>query len=168
MRLSAKLAHVGAAAPAVEALVAAGCERSAIEIYSNEPVELPPGSLDRPSRMSLYAVLGAIINGTAATAFMFWTQQDYPLPTGGMPLISGWATAVVSFEMAMAGAIAGTLIGLLWEAKLVWRTPEGPPQVLDGDAIIIEAPVEEAVRERAAAFLHEAGAVKIAWREERQ
>ena len=39
-----------------------------LDIFSEEPVEYPRGVLDRPSRMSLASVLGAIAFGSLATA----------------------------------------------------------------------------------------------------
>jgi len=84
-------------------------------------VEFPRGVLDRPSRMSLVSVLGAILVGTLATAFIRWTQHNYPLVTGGMPIFSFWATGVITFEMTMLGAIVSTFGCFLWESGLVRR-----------------------------------------------
>jgi hypothetical protein len=96
-------------------------------------LELPPGFHHR-SRASLLAVLGAVINGGLATAFMFYTQQDYPIVTGGMPLRSWWATGVITYELTMAGAVAGLTVALIWEAGLLRRRkPPAPP--LDNNAV---------------------------------
>ena len=43
-------------------------QRRDLDVFSEEPVEFRRGVLDRPSRMSLVSVLGAIVFGTAATA----------------------------------------------------------------------------------------------------
>ena len=87
--------------------------------------------------MSLFAVFAALAAGTGVTAFMFYTQQDYPLVTGGMPLTSGWATGVVTFEMTMAGAILGTAFMFLWESGLLRRSPRAAPELPD-DGIILQ------------------------------
>jgi len=79
---------------------------------------LPRGALDRPSRMSLASVLGAIVNGLLATAFIYWTQHNYKLVTGGMPLFSFWATGVITYEMTMLGAILATFFWFLRESGL--------------------------------------------------
>jgi hypothetical protein len=84
-------------------------------------VEFPRGVLDRPSRMSVVSVLGAILLGTLATAFIRWAQQNYRLVTGGMPIFSFWATGVITFEMTMLGAIVSTFGWFLWESGLIRR-----------------------------------------------
>ena len=45
------------------ALQAAGIDAGDMDVFSEEPVEFPRGVLDRPSRMSLAAVVGAIVAG---------------------------------------------------------------------------------------------------------
>ena len=136
---------------AVRALLAAGSDKSEIEIFSERPVELPPGLLEREGHTSLAAVLGGIANGCLATGFIYYTQHDYPLITGGMPLSSGWATGVITYELTMAGAIAGTILAFLWEAGLFRRRKAGPPPVLKNGSIFVQVactresagPVEE-------------------------
>ena len=68
--------------------------------------------------MSLFAVLGALLGGGLTTAFIFYTKLDYPLVTGGMPLTSGWATGVVTFEFTMGGAVVGRF--LRFYGKVDW------------------------------------------------
>ena len=145
---------------AINALADAGFERSSVQLFSSKPVELPAGSLDRPSRISLYAAVGAILSGAAATTFVYWTQQDYPLITGGMPINSGWATGVITFETTMAGAIAGTLFGLIVEGGFLrfWRwRPARPPA--DG-TVLVRVP-DGGRTEEAARILRESGGVLV-------
>ena len=125
-------------AAAIDALVALGIPKQAMEMYSRRPVDVHPPLLPRASRMSLFAVLAAIAAGTGVTAFVFWTQLDYPLVTGGMPLNSGWATGVVTYEMTMAGAVFGTLLMLLWEGKLVGGRSRRPVPDLSDESIILQ------------------------------
>src|ERR1051326_3361668 len=77
---------------AIDSLRAAGVAAYDMDLFSEEPVELPRGVLDRPSRMSLVAVTGAILFGSLATAFVSFAQHNYKLITGGMPVFSFWAT----------------------------------------------------------------------------
>jgi hypothetical protein len=90
-------------------------------------VEFARGILDRPSRMSLASVSGAILFGTLATAFIWWTQHNYKLITGGMPIFSFWATGVITFEMTMLGAIVTTFGWFLWESGLMRKRDRGAP-----------------------------------------
>jgi hypothetical protein len=132
MWLTAEYPDEGLLAAGVTALLDGGFESSAIEVYSRRPVELPHGFVHRPSRASLVAVLGALVNGCLATAFMFYTQHDYPLVTGGMPLYSWWATGVVTYELTMAGAVAGVVFAFLWEAGLLRRHKPPAPALENG------------------------------------
>ena len=85
MYLNAEFADTEAVTDAVRSIGSMGLSKDRIELFSTKPVDLEPGVLDRSSRMSLFAVLGALLGGGLTTAFMFYTQLDYPLVTGGMP-----------------------------------------------------------------------------------
>ena len=145
---------------AVGALASDGVPKSALELYSRRPVETDPPILPRQSRMSLVAVLTAIAFGTGATAFMFWVQTDYPLVTGGMPITSGWATGVVTFEATMAGAVFGIFLALLWESGLIRRRGRAPLPALPGDGIVLQVETRgDNGSERA--VLVESGALRV-------
>lgn len=127
---------------AIEALEGAGFRRAAMEMYSSRPVEADPPLLPRRSRMSLGAVLAALLAGGGMTGFMYWTQLDYPLVTGGMPLNSGWATGVVTFESTMAGAVFGTFCMLLWESGLLRRAGAAPAPEVPDEGIVLQVACE--------------------------
>ena len=135
-RLHAEFKDSRTAAGAVRALVARGVPLEAIELYSRRPVELCHSLLRRKSRMSLVAVLSAAVAGGTATTLLYRAQLDYPLVTGGMPINSGWATGVVTFETTMAGAVLGILATLLWEGRLLMRRMPPAPPVPSGGAVI--------------------------------
>ncbi len=129
MYLVARFDDQDLVAPACLALLEAGFPARTIEVFSQRPVRLPePLFAPRPSRMPLVAVLGALVNGGLATAFMFYTQRDYPIVTGGMPLRSWWATGVITYELTMAGAVAGLVLGFLWESGLLRRRRAPAPE----------------------------------------
>ena len=158
--LHAEFSQPEAAAAAVADLAAAGVSRDAMELYSLRPVELDPPPLPRRSRMSLTAVLSAISVGGGATILMYWAQRDYPLVTGGMPINSGWATGVVTFETTMAGAVIGIFAALLWESGLIRRRKRTPVPNLPDEGVVLQ--VAE-VRDAAALeeSLRAAGATKV-------
>lgn len=112
---------------AIRQLRSAGIEPESLDLFSAEPVELARGVLNRPSRMSLAAVSAAVAFGLLATAFIRYTQNDYRLDTGGMPLFSFWATGVVTYEMAMLGAIVATFAWFLRESGLMRRRDKDVP-----------------------------------------
>ena len=151
--LHAEFARPEEAAGAIAGLAEAGVSRSAMELYSLRPVEMHPPPLPRRSRMSLIAVLSAITVGGGATALMYWAQRDYPLITGGMPINSGWATGVVTFETTMAGAVIGIFAALLWESGLIRRRKRAPVPSLPDEGVVLQvagvrdvAGIEESLR----------------------
>jgi hypothetical protein len=97
---------------------------------------------------------------------MFWTQRDYPLVTGGMPLTSFWAVGVIIFEMAMAGAMAGAVLGFLWESGLLRVTRKEPVPKLRDDAISLRVRCDEPRASKARETLIRAGAAEVTQLEE--
>ena len=133
-----------------------------LDVFSEEPVEFRRGVLDRPSRMSLAAVAGGIGFGLAATAFIWFAQHDYRLPTGGMPTFSLWATGVITFEMTMLGAIVSTFACFLWESGLLRRRDPGVPipEVEPGSLCLrVRCDAESAAR--ASDAMRRAGAIDV-------
>jgi hypothetical protein len=122
MYLIGEFREKDAAAAAIRRLRAGGITPAELDVFSEEPVEFPRGVLDRPSQMSLVSVSGAILFGTLATAFIWWSQHDFKLVTGGMPIFSFWATGVITFEMTMLGAIVATFGWFLWESGLIGKS----------------------------------------------
>jgi Protein of unknown function (DUF3341) len=116
-----------AVASAIHSLRAAGVNDFDIDLFSEEPVEFPRGVLDRPSHMSLVAVSGAIVLGAAATAFVWWAQNNYAVNTGGMPTFSFWGTGVITYETTMLGAVLATFGYFLWESGLIRKRDKSAP-----------------------------------------
>lgn len=129
-------------------------------IYSAKPVEFEPGVLDRPSRMSLVAVTCAVLTGLAMTGFMLWTQGDYPLVTGGMPLKSLWPIGVITYETTMLGAIAGIFLSFLIEGRF-FRKHSAPPEALDSEGLFLQIPCKASEFETLAEQLRAQGAVSV-------
>jgi hypothetical protein len=161
MLLSAEFREPEAAAAAIEALASQGFDKRAMDVFSAKPVEFHAGVLDRPSYMSALAVAGAIFNTLLATVFMFWTQQDYPLITGGMPLTSFWAVGVIIFEMAMAGAIAGAMAAFLWESGLFSGARKQPSPTPQDGVVYLRLRCDEPQASRASETMTQAGAVGV-------
>ena len=112
---------------AILALKAAGIDAGDMDVFSEEPVEFRRGILDRPSRMSLVAVLGAIVTGGLATAGVYAAQHNYQLTTGGMPIFSFWGTGVITYETTMLGSVLATFGWFLWESGLLRKRDKSIP-----------------------------------------
>lgn len=151
-----------AARAAIEALRSGGVSGKDLDLFSEEPVEFPRSVLDRPSRMSLASVGGAIVFGLAATGFVYWTQHNYSLVTGGMPLFSLWATGVITYEMTMLGAIVTTFAWFLWESGLIRkRDKTAPVPEVDPGAMCLRVRCRPEQASKAAETMRRAGATGV-------
>ena len=130
-------------------------------VFSDEPVEFPRGVLDRPTHMSLAAVLGAVMFLLSATSFVYFTQHNYPLVTGGMPLFSFWATGVIFYEMTMLGAIVTTFIWFLKESRLFRRQNAGPVPIVEPGWICLRVHCDAAQAAEVTHWLDRAGASSV-------
>jgi len=137
MYLKGEFDETQAAAKAIMDVKSRGLGSADVEVFSTEPVIFAPGVLDRPSRMSLVAVSGAITVGVLATWLVYYAQHSYPMVTGGMPLFSFWATGVVTFELTMLGAVVTTFLCFLWESGLFRDDPKAPVPVVDPGSICL-------------------------------
>ena len=146
---------------AIQVLKARGFDTAEIDIFSTEPVELPPGLLDRPSRMSLIAVAGAATLCLLAIAFVAYTQYNFRLITGGMPIFSFWATGVVFYEFTMLGAIAATFLWFLWEAGLLQKNHTAPLPAPDSGRIYLRLECDKEQVGLAGECLYKAGAASV-------
>jgi ActD protein len=70
------------------------------------------------TRIFLLASLGGVLGALFGFWFTRFTQLAYPLPTGGMPVVTSWTNGIIIYELTMLGAIATTLITLLVTAGL--------------------------------------------------
>jgi Protein of unknown function (DUF3341) len=114
---------------AIRALVdlkANGFTSADIAVFSDEPVEIPRDVLHRSSHMSLAAVIGAITSCLLTIGFVYFTQYNYPIVTGGMPIFSFWPTGVIFYELTMFGAIVTTFFWFLRESGLLRRNRRAP------------------------------------------
>jgi len=133
--LSADFPSVEPATKAVRDLKARGFGLADLVVFSDEPILFPRGVLDRPSHMSLTAVLGAITLMLLATGFIYFTQHNYPLITGGMPIFSFWATGIITYELTMFGAILSTFACFLWESGLIRKRDPAPVPLIRPERI---------------------------------
>src|SRR5690349_10776193 len=76
--------------------------------------------------MSLAAVIGAITSCLLTIGFVYFTQYNYPIVTGGMPIFSFWPTGVIFYELTMFGAIVTTFFWFLRESGLLRRNRRAP------------------------------------------
>jgi hypothetical protein len=149
------------AARAIRELKANGFGPDALDVFSNEPVEFADGVLDRPSRMSLVVVASALICCALTILFVRYTQYNYPLVTGGMPLFSFWSTGVVFYELTMLGAILSSFAWFLWESGLVRRRTPAPVPDVEPGVICLRVRCSDEQAQLASGQLEQAGATEV-------
>lgn len=133
MFIAADFLNKEAVIRAILNLKAAGFHSADLAVFSNESIEFPRSVLHRASRMSLAVVTGAVVFCLLTIGFVYFTQYNYPIITGGMPIFSFWATGVVFYELTMLGAIVTTFFWFLRESGLISRRRKLPvPRVEPG------------------------------------
>ncbi len=154
---------------AVNFLREVGIDAQDITALSSEPFEeYDLGLQDRRTPMPWLAALGGLIGGISGFLLAATTQKAYPLPTGGMPIVSLWPNGIITYELTMLGAIVATLLTLLATAQLPdW--PHWPkrkdqlydPEISDGKILIGVVNPPEGSRVEMEARLRQAGADQV-------
>lgn len=112
--------EVDTAVRSIEELRKAGM--TDLETYSPLPQHDLEHALHRPqSPVRLFTLVGGLTGAATGFALPIWTSLEWPLITGGMPIIALPTYVVPAFElMILFGALA-TVAGLFINARL------GPP-----------------------------------------
>lgn len=96
-----------AAGRAITGLRAAGVPDSAVIVQSSEP--FGPHEPEKGTWMPWIAVAGGLVGLGSGVALTSLTQLDWPLVSGGMPIVSIWPDLIPTFELTMLGAVLGTV-----------------------------------------------------------
>ena len=152
-----------AAERGMNALRAAGIAPEKIIIMSSEPFDRYHFTeADRKTLMPWLAALGGLVGGICGYLLARYTQVAYPINTGGMPLVSPWPTAIITYEMTMFGAVTTTVITLLITARLARRKPAlYDPEISNGMVLIGVMDPSDATRADLENRLRGAGAEQI-------
>jgi hypothetical protein len=111
---------VDAAAMTIERLRAAGIKR--MTVFSPVPShELEHALHAGESPVRLFTLVGGLTGAAAGFAFPTWTSMDWPLITGGKPIISMVAWTIIAFELTILFGALSTVAGLFINARLPQR-----------------------------------------------
>jgi hypothetical protein len=111
---------VDAAAETIERLRAAGMKR--ITVFSPVPShELEHALHAGESPVRLFTLVGGLTGAAAGFAFPTWTSLDWPMITGGKPIISIPAWVIIAFELTILFGALSTVAGLFISARLPQR-----------------------------------------------
>jgi hypothetical protein len=109
--------HLDATVDAIHGLREAGFKD--VTTYSPYPEhELEDALGYGPSIVRVFTLAGGMTGAAAGFAFTIFTSQDWPMVTGGKPLLSIPAYFVIAFEMAILFGALSTLIGLFISMRL--------------------------------------------------
>ena len=111
--------YLDSAVEAIESLRKAGFKKRAIQAYAPVPehdLEHAMGYGQSPVRV--FALVGALTGTATGFALAIFTSMDWPLVTGGKPIVSIPAFVVIAFEMTILFGALSTVIGLFINTRL--------------------------------------------------
>jgi len=146
---------------AVDALLSVGTPMSDIIVISSEPLARYRCRELKNVRMPWLVVCGAILAGLAGFLLASLTQKSPAIPTGGMPVRTLWTDGIVTYELAMLGAILTTSVVFLLTARLLVRNHlPYDPEVSKGKVMVGIASAPDALRSKIAALFLAIGEIR--------
>jgi hypothetical protein len=110
-------AEVDGAVEAIEKLRAAGLGR--IVTFSPMPSHDLEHALHPPqSPIRMFTLIGGLTGAATGFTLPTWTSLDWPLVTGGKPIISIPPMVIIAFELTILFAALSTIAGLFINARL--------------------------------------------------
>ncbi len=108
-----------AAADALDALRADGFGKGELEVLTGTPYpEGTFGEAEPVHSLFRFPLIGAACGFIVGLLLTTGTQLAYPLATGGKPILSIPAMAIIIYEGTMLGAIIFTVFGVIFESRL--------------------------------------------------
>lgn len=90
-----------------------------VEVLSPMPLhEVQKILPQKPSRVRWFTFLGGLIGLGIGIGFPIYTVKEWPLITGGKPLVTMPAFIIVAFELLILAGAIFTLLGLFFTARL--------------------------------------------------
>jgi hypothetical protein len=130
---------------------------SPLPSHELEHVLRPPKS---PVR--LFTLVGGLTGTATGFALPTWTSMDWPLVTGGKPIISLPAWVIIAFELTILFGALSTVAGMLIVARLPNRKPLAvydPSFSSDRFGVYVRVPADRDGEVRQ--VLREAGALEV-------
>jgi hypothetical protein len=120
--LLASFDYLDSTVEAIRALRKAGhSEITAYTPYPEHHIEEALGWKQSPVRV--WTLVGGLTGAATGFAFTAWTSMDWPLVTGGKPMLSMPAYVVIAFELTILFGALATVIGLFINARLPYVKP---------------------------------------------
>jgi hypothetical protein len=127
-----------AAQRAVNGLRSAGCDDTDITVISAAPMEeFEFSHIGRQNYLWYIASAGALAGFLASVWLTTFTENDWPIIVGNMPIVAWYPNLIVIFELTMLGAILSTVVTLVVTAGLGRRMPKlYDPEVTNGKILV--------------------------------
>ena len=120
--LLASFDYVDSTVDAIEELRKTGLtEITAYTPYPEHLIEEALGYDQSPVRV--FALVGGLTGAAAGFALASFTSLDWPLITGGKPILSMPAYVIIAFELAVLFGALSTVIGMFINARLPYVKP---------------------------------------------
>ena len=120
--LLASFDYVDSAVNAIGELRAAGLKKiTAYMPYPDHHIEEALGYDQSPVRV--WALAGGLCGAAGGFALTSFTSMDWPLVTGGKPILSIPAYVIISFEMMVLFGVLATVIGFFINSRLPFVKP---------------------------------------------
>jgi hypothetical protein len=152
---------VDAAALSIEQLRAADYRMiTAFSPVPSHEIEEALGAPESPVR--LFTLVGGLTGAAVGFLLPTWTSINWPLVTGGKPIISIPAWVIIAFELTILFGALATVAGLFINARLPRTRLEQvyDPSFAGGHfGVLVRAPADRAVD--AAAIMRENGAYEV-------
>ena len=120
--LLASFEYLDSTVDAIHALRKAGhADITAYMPYPEHHVEEALGWGQSPVRV--WTLVGGLTGAATGFAFTIFTSMDWPLMTGGKPILSIPAYVVIAFELTILFGALSTVIGLFINSRLPYVKP---------------------------------------------
>jgi len=118
--LLASYEHLDSTVAAIKQLKKAGFKRMTVYApYPEHHLDNAIGGSESPVR--IFTLVGALTGTAAGFALPIFASMDWPLVTGGKPIVSIPAFVVIAFELTILFGALATVIGLFINARLPHR-----------------------------------------------
>jgi len=129
-------------------------------------VPLPDGAVvtdPAPIRFPRITIAGWFVGAAAGLGLTLATYMLYPLVTGGKTIVSVPPTLIITYEVAMLGALLGTLFGSGREMGLLRFPPKmiHDPRIHDGKIALCARVEGDEQARRTIEAMREAGGIEV-------
>lgn len=123
--------------------------------------QIQPASGDGNALLGILAFSGAIAGAVAGLFLTIQTSTQWPLMTGGQPIVSLPPFLVISFELTILFGVLATFLGLLWSIRQRKLSPKFYDSRFSVDRFGVYVPCEQIHSAQVRRLLSDAGAEEV-------